>query len=151
MFECAKFLDDCKYVIAGFSTVRTVVIRRGFFGMEQTQYWCLQPSSTCATHPTRHLAMHNRVRQSLHQSVRPRWLYFRIPTQAINQLADRSIQSYWATRPFNKNAIKPTDQTYRSEFVVLLTSCVKNGGLQSLFLIVSTGLAHTMPPFVNRW
>ena len=149
MFEFSKFLDDCEYVIARLSTVRTVVIRRGFFWMDQIQCWYLQPSSTYATHPTRHLAIHDTVRRSL--LLKPRWLYFRIPMQVINQLVDRSIQSYWATRPFNKNATKPTDQAYRSEFVVLLTNCMKDIGLQSLFRIVPTDPAHTMPLFVHRW
>jgi hypothetical protein len=46
-------------------------------------------------------------------------LYFapiRLPIQVINQLADRPIESYWATRPFNKNAIKQTDKKHRSKF-----------------------------------
>jgi hypothetical protein len=34
--------------------------------------------------------------------------------QVINQLADRLIESYWITRPFNKNAIKQTDKNHRS-------------------------------------
>ncbi len=38
--------------------------------------------------------------------------------QVINRLADRSIESYWATRPFNKNAIKQVDQNHRSKFLV---------------------------------
>ncbi len=36
--------------------------------------------------------------------------------QVINQLADRFIESYWNTRPFNKNAIKQVDQNHRSKF-----------------------------------
>jgi hypothetical protein len=38
--------------------------------------------------------------------------------QVINRLADRSIESYWNTRPFNKNAIKQADQNHRSKFLV---------------------------------
>ncbi|CAF4816820.1 unnamed protein product, partial [Rotaria sp. Silwood1] len=39
-----------------------------------------------------------------------------IPIQVINQLADRSIESYWATRPCNKNAIKQTDKNHHISF-----------------------------------
>ncbi|CAF4614668.1 unnamed protein product, partial [Rotaria magnacalcarata] len=33
--------------------------------------------------------------------------------QAMNKLADQSIESYWTTRPFNKNAFKQTDETHQ--------------------------------------
>lgn len=42
----------------------------------------------------------------------------RLPLPVINQFADRSIMSYWATRPFNKNAVKQTDTNYRRESLV---------------------------------
>ncbi|CAF1051450.1 unnamed protein product [Rotaria sordida] len=39
-----------------------------------------------------------------------------LPIQVVNQLADRSIESYWATRPFNKNAVKQTDKNHDISF-----------------------------------
>ncbi|CAF0913628.1 unnamed protein product [Adineta steineri] len=39
-----------------------------------------------------------------------------LPIQSINQLAGRSIESYWATRPFNKNTIKDIDRNHRLSF-----------------------------------
>ncbi len=45
------------------------------------------------------------------------FLKFRLPLQVSNQLADQSIESYWATRSFNKNPIKQTDKNHRSEFI----------------------------------
>ncbi|CAF2611455.1 unnamed protein product [Rotaria sp. Silwood2] len=39
-----------------------------------------------------------------------------LPIQVMNQLADPFIQSYWDTRPFNKNAIKHTDKAHHISF-----------------------------------
>lgn len=35
--------------------------------------------------------------------------------QIMNQLADRSIESYWTKRPFNKNTIKQIDANHQSK------------------------------------
>ncbi|CAF3337609.1 unnamed protein product [Rotaria socialis] len=43
-----------------------------------------------------------------------------VPMQAMNKLADQSIESYWTTRPFNKNAFKQTDETHQITF----SSCI---------------------------
>lgn len=41
---------------------------------------------------------------------------FRLPLSVINRLAERSIESYWTTRPFNKTPIKDIDENHRSKF-----------------------------------
>ncbi|CAF1460385.1 unnamed protein product [Rotaria sp. Silwood1] len=45
------------------------------------------------------------------------WRYVtQLPIQVMNQLANRPMESYWTTRPFNKNVIKQIDQNHQISF-----------------------------------
>ena len=110
-------LDGEDHVDARFEIVRMVVTRRGIVGTRQTSCGREQPSSTRSTCSSRSLAAYERVRLfTTFVLLRKRHLRpSRLPLSVMNQLADRPIQSYWATRPFNKTTSTQTDKQHRSE------------------------------------
>ena len=49
------------------------------------------------------------------QSTEIHTVAFRLPSAAINRIAERAIQNYWTTRPFNRTPTDKSQQTYPSE------------------------------------